>query len=642
MRNNQLILRDYQREMLGRIQEAWGRYRSVMVQMPTGTGKTVLLAEVIRKMTPPRPSQGEGDYPHTEAQSFTDGGVLIVAHRRELIEQIKETLEAFGIAQEQVRVESIQKLARAEANYSLFTIPFSLIIVDEAHHAVAKSYRWMWERWPKAKFLGLTATPCRLNQTGFTDLFDTLLQSWSIQEFIDRGWLSDFEYISVPPDNAMVERIRGLKKRGVDGDYQTKEMATVMDAPESIEHLYWSYRKYANGKKGIVYAISREHAQHIAAYYQEHGVRCAVIDAKTPAEERRKIVEAYKGHTDRIDVIVNVDIFSEGFDCPDVEFIQLARPTLSLSKYLQQVGRGMRVIPGKDYVIILDQVGMYQTFGMPTEERSWALMFAGKESGKGLQGGERGYVIRDDGNEPTLINLEMVRIKRRGETNTGVEIFMKGGKYGVMVDGRETCRAEYEHISRLRDGKYFALATYPYAVYKGKTTVISLAGLDMRASLYGKVKSHGDVIEGQTISGQRTYWDGRGQRYYSTLPEFEQVGGVDMVRSGGKYMLRQLTSHQREPVAKEDIWYNREILWMKNVIVFKKTGEVMPIAAYGMECFFVTCDDLKRGRYLKVGIDGKVSDEFISYLGWHRTEAMPHWGGAQLVHASSGRMEVIK
>jgi superfamily II DNA or RNA helicase len=642
MRNNQLILRDYQREMLGRIQEAWGRYRSVMVQMPTGTGKTVLLAEVIRKMTPPRPSQGEGDYPHTEAQSFTDGGVLIVAHRRELIEQIKETLEAFGIAQEQVRVESIQKLARAEANYSLFTIPFSLIIVDEAHHAVAKSYRWMWERWPKAKFLGLTATPCRLNQTGFTDLFDTLLQSWSIQEFIDRGWLSDFEYISVTPDNAMVERIRGLKKRGVDGDYQTKEMATVMDAPESIEHLYWSYRKYANGKKGIVYAISREHAQHIAAYYQEHGVRCAVIDAKTPAEERRKIVEAYKGHTDRIDVIVNVDIFSEGFDCPDVEFIQLARPTLSLSKYLQQVGRGMRVIPGKDYVIILDQVGMYQTFGMPTEERSWALMFAGKESGKGLQGGERGYVIRDDGNEPTLINLEMVRIKRRGETNTGVEIFMKGGKYGVMVDGRETCRAEYEHISRLRDGKYFALATYPYAVYKGKTTVISLAGLDMRASLYGKVKSHGDVIEGQTISGQRTYWDGRGQRYYSTLPEFEQVGGVDMVRSGGKYMLRQLTSHQREPVAKEDIWYNREILWMKNVIVFKKTGEVMPIAAYGMECFFVTCDDLKRGRYLKVGIDGKVSDEFISYLGWHRTEAMPHWGGAQLVHASSGRMEVIK
>lgn len=245
-------------------------------------------------------------------------GILIVAHRRELIEQIRETLRAVGIRNEElgmrncdysaaedgagkVVVTSIQKLARRVGPAdSAERFEPGLVIVDEAHHAVAKSYRWMWERWPKAKFLGLTATPCRLNQTGFTDLFDTLLQSWSIQEFIDKGWLSDFEYISVTPDNEMVERIRGLKKRGVDGDYQTKEMATVMDAPESIEHLYWSYRKYANGKKGIVYAISREHAQHIAEYYREHGVRCAVIDAKTPAEERRKIVEAYKGHTDRL------------------------------------------------------------------------------------------------------------------------------------------------------------------------------------------------------------------------------------------------------------------------------------------------------------------------------------------------------
>ena len=641
-------LRDYQREMLERIREAWRRYRSVMVQMPTGTGKTLILAEVIRQ---------EMGNEELGMRNGNSKGILIVAHRRELIEQIRQTLGALGISQELVRVESIQRLARrmghtdctdgtdllghADSAESAERFEPGLVIVDEAHHAVAKSYRWMWDRWPKAKFLGLTATPCRLNQTGFTDLFDTLLQSWSIQEFIDRGWLSDFEYVSVTPDNEMVERIRGLKKRGVDGDYQTKEMATVMDAPESIVHLYQSYRQYANGKKGIVYAISREHAQHIAEYYREHGVRCAVIDAKTPAEERRKIVEAYKAG-DGIDVIVNVDIFSEGFDCPDVEFIQLARPTLSLSKYLQQVGRGMRVIPGKDYVIILDQVGMYQTFGMPTEERSWALMFAGKESGKGLQGDERGYVIRDDGNEPTLVNLEMVRIKRRGEQNTGVEIFMKGGKYGIMVDGRETCRAEYEHISRLRDGKYFALATYPYAVYKGKTTVISMKGLDMRASLYGKVKSHGDVIEGQTINGQRTYWDGRGQRYYSSLPVFEEVGGVDMVRSGGKYMLRQQTSHLREAVSKEDIWYNREILWMKNVIVFKRTGEVMPIAAYGVECFFVTCNDLKRGRYLRVGVDGTVSDEIIGYLGWHSTNPEPHWGGAQLVHASSGRMEYIK
>ena len=159
-------------------------------------------------------------------------------------------------------------------------------------------------------------------------------------------------YVSVTPENWMLEKIHGLKKRGVDGDYQTKEMATVMDTPESIAHLYESYEAFAWRKKGIVYAIDREHAKHIAAYYQSKGVRCAVIDAKTPAAVRAEIVERYKASSG-IDVIVNVDIFSEGLDCPEVEFIQLARPTLSLSKYLQQVGRGMRKVPFKDYVTIV-------------------------------------------------------------------------------------------------------------------------------------------------------------------------------------------------------------------------------------------------------------------------------------------------
>ena len=613
-------LRDYQQEMLDRLNEAWEKYQSVMVQMPTGTGKTHLIAEVIRQ------------------RMSCVSQILIVAHRRELIEQIKRTIDAFGIDREKehIDVESIQTLSRRTKTTD--NAP-ELVIVDEAHHAVAKTYRCLWEQWPEAKFLGLTATPCRLNKTGFTDLFDTLLESYSIQEFIDRGWLSDFEYVSVTPDNWMVERIAGLRKRGVDGDYQTKEMATVMDSPESIEHLYYSYRQYANGRKGIVYAISREHAQHISNYYVSKGVRCCWIEAMTPPEERQRLVDEYR--KGELDVIVNVDIFSEGFDCPEVDFIQLARPTLSLSKYLQQVGRGMRAVPQKECVIILDQVGMYQTFGLPTEEREWSLMFKGKMKGKGHHGGERGYVIRDDGNDLTLVNLEMVRIKRRGEKNTGVEIFMKGGKYGVMVDGRETCRAEYEHIKRIRGGNYFAIATYPYAVFKGKSTVISLKGTDMRAALYGKVTPHGDLIEGETISGQRTYWDGVGLRYYHSMPRFEKVGGVEMVCNNGKYMLRQQTNYLREPVDKEDIWFNREILWMKNVIVFKKTGVVLPIAAYGIDCFFVSSNDLSKGRYLKVWLSGEIADESISYLGWQPTAKEPRWGDAQLVRASSGQLEYM-
>jgi len=444
-----------------------------MVQMPTGTGKTHLMAAVIRSLTPGPSPKGEG----SDCQS---GRILIVAHRRELIEQISQTLDGFGVEHglivsgkpidetKQVQVASIQTLVRRDLipanaptrSLSLFTLHFSLVIVDEAHHALADTYRMLWEWWPKAHFLGLTATPCRLNNAPFTDLFQTLLQSWTIQEFIDKGWLSDFEYVSAAPNSEALRRVRSLTKRGADGDFQTKELTTVMDVPESIEHLYKTYRQFAEGKKGIVYAIDRQHAQHIAEYYKAQGVRCAVIDAKTPAEERRKLIESLTPgpspigvgsiyqqtlNTNRktakqeekqaggeaLDVLVNVDIFSEGFDCPEVEFIQLARPTLSLSKYLQQVGRGMRISEGKPHVLILDNVGLYQTFGLPTEERDWRQTFFGQASGKGDTKSGR-YVVLDepDGKSDStrqreLVNLEMVRIKKGGQKHAGLQIFLK-------------------------------------------------------------------------------------------------------------------------------------------------------------------------------------------------------------------------
>ena len=627
------ILRDYQREMLGRLEKAWVDHRSVMVQMPTGTGKTVLLAEVIRsQMRDERFFDLKVQSDLRVEREMRDGnskGILIVAHRRELIEQIRQTLETFGLSQEWVRVESIQKL------YSHFgdspRWEPQLVIVDEAHHAVAKTYRMLWEKWPEAKFLGLTATPCRMNGTGFTDLFDVLLQSWTIQEFIDKGWLSDFEYVSVTPDNMLVERIHGLKKRGVDGDYQTKEMATVMDTPESIAHLYNSYEQYVSGKKGIVYAISREHAQHIADYYQERGVSCAVIDAKTPAEERRRLVSDYRNNG--LKVLINVDIFSEGFDVPEVEFIQLARPTLSLSKYLQQVGRGMRALPHKECVVILDQVGMYQTFGLPTEDRDWEQMFRGNTAGKGLHGNERGYVIREDDKDKTLVNLEMVRIKRRGEKSTGVEIFVKGGRYGVLNDGKVTCQAEFEHIKRIKDSDFFAIATYPYAVFKGKTTIINLAGMDLRAALYGKVTQHGAIFEGESITGQRTFWDSVGMHYYSCRPEFETIGGVEMVKQGGKYLPRKRPEQVREAVGKEHIWYNRHIVWMKNVVVVKKTGKVYQVKAYGPECFFVASNDYSKGPLIRIDLDGRC--EYTSPFDWDDSTMTdrPDWGQVSLMRA---------
>ena len=156
-------LRDYQLEIITRVHQAWNQHRSVMVQMPTGTGKTHVLASIV---------------------SAFSGRVLIVAHRIELIEQINAIVDVFrSFAPTQddiggrIRVESIQTVSR---RIDSFDFQPDLIIIDEAHHALAKTYRILWEKWPEAKFLGLTATPCRMNRVGFTDLFDTLVSSWSI------------------------------------------------------------------------------------------------------------------------------------------------------------------------------------------------------------------------------------------------------------------------------------------------------------------------------------------------------------------------------------------------------------------------------------------------------------------------------
>ena len=155
-------------------------------------------------------------------------------------------------------------------------------------------------------------------------------ESWGLYRFIEEGRLALFDYLSILPDSTAQHRVDSLSKRGADGDYSLKEMGTILDCAEAIDQLYDSYRTFALGKKGIIYAVNRAHSLHICDCYRSHGVRIASIDSRTPSEERRTCVERYaKGE---IDVLVNVDIFSEGFDCPAVEFIQLARPTLSLSK----------------------------------------------------------------------------------------------------------------------------------------------------------------------------------------------------------------------------------------------------------------------------------------------------------------------
>lgn len=361
----EIKLFDYQEDMKERIEKALRLHRSVMAQMPTGTGKTYLLTAVIDSFVSNNPMEK----------------VWIVAHRRELVSQIDETVRKFhsysatnaSFLLSSVKAMSIQWLMR---HYDEIEEEPGLIVIDEAHHALAKTYKEMWERFPKAKFLGLTATPCRLNGKGFTDLFDVLVQSWDVPEFISKGRLATYDFVSIKSDGVTQRLIDSLQKRGADGDYQNKEMDMLLNKKPSIERLYRSLEEFGKDRKGIVYAINISHAQKITKLYQEHGVKAIAIDSKTPATERQQDIEAFKKGD--IQVLVNVDIFSEGFDCPDVEFVQLARPTLSLAKYLQMVGRGLRVAKGKKNCVIIDNVGLYRVFGLPSQVWNWNAMFEGK------------------------------------------------------------------------------------------------------------------------------------------------------------------------------------------------------------------------------------------------------------------------
>ncbi len=421
---------DYQEEMVKRIGKAFDVYQSVMAQMPTGTGKTYLLAAVIGSFVKNNPNSK----------------VWIVAHRRELVAQIDDTVHKFYSRSasdnisllSSIKTMSIQWLSQ---HYDEVAGEPGLIVIDEAHHALATTYKEMWERFPKAKFLGLTATPCRLTGKGFTNLFDVLVQSWDIPEFIRKGRLATYDFVSIKMDSVTQRLIDSLQKRGADGDYQNKEMDSLLNKRPSIERLYQSFQEYGKNRRGIVYAINISHAQAIAEFYREHEVVAVAIDSKTPATKRQADIEAFK--KGEIQVLVNVDIFSEGFDCPDVEFVQLARPTLSLAKYLQMVGRGLRIAKGKKNCVIIDNVGLYRVFGLPSLRRNWEGMFCGTEKAKKCETAKERefFLVNDIQNEQERIDTEMMVVMRH-------EDLLQSLQYREFVD----CKGDFA-IIQLSDGK---------------------------------------------------------------------------------------------------------------------------------------------------------------------------------------------
>lgn len=436
----EIKLFDYQEDMKERIEKALRLHRSVMAQMPTGTGKTYLLTAVIDSFVSNNPMEK----------------VWIVAHRRELVSQIDETVRKFhsysasntSTLLSSVKAVSIQWLSK---HYDEIEEEPGMIVIDEAHHALAKTYKEMWERFPKAKFLGLTATPCRLNGKGFTDLFDVLVQSWDIPEFISKGRLATYDFVSIKSDGVTQRLIDSLQKRGADGDYQNKEMDMLLNKKPSIERLYQSLEEFGKDRKGIVYAINISHAQKITKLYQEHGVKAIAIDSKTPVTERQQDIEAFKKGD--IQVLVNVDIFSEGFDCPDVEFVQLARPTLSLAKYLQMVGRGLRVAKGKKNCVIIDNVGLYRVFGLPSQVWNWKATFEGR-----------------------------LRYSRKKETPKERDFFLMYGKQETMPVGQDSemmMVMSHEELMQSLQYREFDDCNDDFAIVKlndGKMTVVNRQG----------------------------------------------------------------------------------------------------------------------------------------------------------------------
>ena len=488
---------DYQEDMVKRVQEAFRHHDSVMVQMPTGTGKTYLLAALVGL--------------------FLKEEVWVIAHRRELVSQIKDTLERFfsSLKSTSIKVTSIQWLSR---HYREIKEKPSLIVIDEAHHALAETYAEVMSAYPKAKKLGLTATPYRMNGKGFTDLFDTLLCSWSMERFIAEGRLSLYDYYSIKPDSADQLLIDSLQKRGADGDYQQKELNEVMDVKPSLERLCLTVKQYVPGKKGIVYAISIQHAEHIAAFYRENGIKAVAISSKTPLAERKLLIEKFKeSHTDltdEIQILVSVDLFSEGFDCPDVEFIQLARPTLSLAKYMQMVGRGLRVAEGKDCCVILDNVGLYKRFGLPSVDRDWQSMFEGRTS------------------------LEDIL------QETCLHVNSHNCRTDMLMDGDEEMMKIINHERQQR----IIMDSYGYSLMENDKGLLGIKDKDGNIILdciYKKIEVTNDGFAYCYIrkkAGRKEWFDLRNGLWFLKRPQSVKLLGIDFCTEDGKKLFPRIRS----------------------------------------------------------------------------------------------------
>jgi DNA repair protein RadD len=350
-------LRPYQNRGVEQIRAAFGAgHRSVLYVAPTGSGKTVLFTYIV-----------------TNAAA-RENRVVILVHRMELIDQVATALDDAGVMfgviaagyperpLSRVQVASIASLAQRLDRHA---DAFDLIVVDEAHHGIARSWRRIIASMKKAKVLGVTATPARADGRGLGSLFDEMVAGPAVAELIRDGYLSKYQ-VYVPTKGVDLSQVRTRA-----GDYAVDQLAKVMAAERLTDDAIADYARICPRRPAVSFCVDVAHSQAVAKRFTQRGYHAAHVDGNTPRDERRRSIAAL-GRGD-LDVLSNCGLISEGVDVPAIGAAILLRPTQSLALYLQQVGRALRPAPGKDRALILDHAGNVMRHGLPDEPRAWSL-----------------------------------------------------------------------------------------------------------------------------------------------------------------------------------------------------------------------------------------------------------------------------
>lgn len=343
-------LRDYQEELVNGLYNSMSKgNKNIMVQSPAGSGKSVTMSEIARRAT--------------------DKGnrVLFIVHRRELVIQIKSTFIANDVDMELCHVGMVQTVANRIKKDNEPTP--SIILVDEAHHALAKTYTNIFEHFPNAYVYGFTATPWRMSNKGFTDVFEDLILGKTVDWLIDEHRLAPFRYYSV---NLMDSDILTHNSTGdFNNDSITKAMQKTI-----YGDAVTNYKKFADGKKTIIYTHNVESSINVAEKFKDNGYSALQVDGKTPKQQRELAMEMFR--EGKVNILVNAELYGEGVDVPDCECVILLRPTESLTLFIQQTMRAMRYQPNKQ-AIIIDHVGNWYRHGLPDTEHNWKEHFEGSK-----------------------------------------------------------------------------------------------------------------------------------------------------------------------------------------------------------------------------------------------------------------------